>query len=375
MTQPQVSVVMATYNHAGFVRQAAESVLRQRGVEFEFLVADDGSTDGTREMVESIRDDRLHFMPHAVNRGAGVVTNELIRAARGEFVALMNSDDQWIGEDKLAHQMQVLQDNPAVGASFGRARFIDRDGISIRKATVPDGSVFDQENRTRGSWLRHFFDRGNCLCHPTMLIRRACYDSTGLYDNRLRQLPDFDMWVRLVKRYDIHVSDKDLIEFRHLPGENASAVTADNSRRAVNEMYFIFRTFFDDMPLDVFLDGFGDLLSGGEVADLARAEIEQALLFLRKNGHATYVHQLIGLEKLHALLGSERQRAILEDEYEMNDRTFQSISGEIGGLDDPAGELEARFNRQLRGIEQSMSWRVTRPLRGIGRIYRRRARS
>ncbi len=52
MTQPQVSVVMATYNHAGFVRQAAESVLRQRGVEFEFLVADDGSTDGTKEMVE-----------------------------------------------------------------------------------------------------------------------------------------------------------------------------------------------------------------------------------------------------------------------------------------------------------------------------------
>ncbi len=299
-------------------------------------------------------------MPHAVNRGAGVVTNELIRASRGEFVALMNSDDQWIGEDKLAHQMQVLQDNPAVGASFGRARFIDRDGLWIRKATVPDGSVFDQENRTRGSWLRHFFDRGNCLCHPTMLDQEGLLRlKRGSTTTDCASCPTSTCGYPLVKRYDIHVSDKDLIEFRHLPGENASAVTADDSRRAVNEMYFIFRTFFDDMPLEVFLDGFGDLLSGGEVVDLARAEIEQALLFLRKDGHATYVHQLIGLEKLHALLGSERQRAILEDEYEMNDRTFQSISGEIGGLDDPAGELEARFNRQLRGIEQSMSWRVT----------------
>ena len=85
MNAPTVSVIMATYNHADFVAQSIQSVLLQRNVDFEFLIADDGSVDRTREVVASIHDKRIRFFPNEVNRGACVVTNELIGRASGEF--------------------------------------------------------------------------------------------------------------------------------------------------------------------------------------------------------------------------------------------------------------------------------------------------
>lgn len=211
MKPPTVSVIMATYNHADFVIQAIESVLAQQGVDFEFLIADDGSADRTREVVASIKDARIRFFPSEKNRGACVVTNELIERASGEFIALINSDDYWTVPDKLAYQVQIMRENPKVGACFGRARFVDKDGRDIDKASLPFGTVFDQENRSQGQWLRRFFDLGNCICHPTLLIRKSCYEALGMYNNRLRQLPDFDMWIRLLKRYDIFISDKELV--------------------------------------------------------------------------------------------------------------------------------------------------------------------
>jgi glycosyltransferase involved in cell wall biosynthesis len=346
---PQVSVVMATYNHADFVAQAIESVLAQRDVDLEFLIADDGSEDSTSSVVSSIRDERISFVPHESNRGACVVTNELIQRATGEYVALINSDDYWIGDDKLASQVQVLQQDPNVGACFGRVRFIDLEGRAIAKSQLPHGGIFDQDNRSRGAWLRQFFDAGNCLCHPTMLIRRSCYEHIGMYDNRLRQLPDFDMWVRLVKRYEIHVMDRELIAFRHLPGVNASAGTSANSRRTTHELYVILRRFFDGTSRDVLLDGFGDLLVDTGLADDVHLDIEKTLLYFSEDRPLSHVHRLIGLERLQSLLGSDAHRAVLIDRYRIDDRTLHSMAGTCGVLDEPLDAMRV-------ALDESRKW-------------------
>ncbi len=148
MKKPIVSVIMATYNHANFVKQAIESVLSQKNVDFEFLIADDGSQDTTRDVVSTVIDSRIKFFPNTENRGACIVTNELIERSSGEFIALINSDDYWTSSDKLSYQVEIMRTNPDIGACFGRAKFVDKEGNPI--STLPFANVFNQENRTQG---------------------------------------------------------------------------------------------------------------------------------------------------------------------------------------------------------------------------------
>ena len=330
----EVSVVIATYNHAPFVRAALDSVLAQVAVNFEVLVADDGSEDGTPDVIRKISDTRIKFISHPVNRGACIVTNELISRARGEFVAVMNSDDIWLSPNKLKFQVDLMRAQPELGASFGRVEFIDTLGAQIAKDNLSFGTVFDQPNRTQGEWLRRFFDLGNCLCHPSVLIRRKIYSELGLLDNRLRQLPDFDMWTRLLKVYPIHVSEHATVGFRILPGENASAQTPVNTYRTINEHFLLAADFFKDFTPDLIEEGFSDLLSSEGIDSSEQCEIEGALMmlnFAKTSALATPYH-ISALLKLHSFLGKEYARDLLEKRYGIDDRFFQSEMGKFGSL-------------------------------------------
>ena len=340
MIMPKVSVIMATYNHAAFVAQAIDSVLSQRDVDFEFIIADDGSVDRTREVVASIQDKRIRFFPNEVNRGACVVTNELIERSSGEFIALINSDDYWIDGDKLAYQLHIMRDNPAIGACFGRARFVDKDSGGILKSWLPFGTIFDQENRSQGAWLRRFFDWGNCICHPTMMIRASCYKEVGLYNNRLRQLPDFDMWIRLIKRYPIYISERNLINFRIMPGENVSSQTATNSIRTMNEHYLIADTFFDNVEVEHLIDGFGDVLRHKDIPSQDHLDIEKAILFFSSTNELSRPYQILGLLKLNRLLNSPGHHEILSKDYGIDDGWFQLSMGDIDVLRPQAAAMK-----------------------------------
>ena len=359
MTRPTVSVIMATYNHGPFVREAVHSVLGQQDVEFEFLISDDGSRDDTREVIASISDPRIRFTPNTVNRGACVVTNELIRAARGEFVALLNSDDRWSVPDKLAYQVDVLRRRPELAATYGRVSFFDRQSRTIPQESLLFGKAFDQENRSQGRWLRRFFDEGNCLCHPTMLIRRTCYDELGAYNNRLRQLPDLDMWVRLVKRHPIHVSERPLIDFRILEGENTSSQTPDNSIRTINEHFLIALRLFDGVGTEAFEDGFGDTLGGRRISSSRQLEIEKALQYFRVNPWGLQKpYRMVGLQRMFELLDDPESAAILRSEHGIDDLWFQRMMVEVDVLrpravamiDASKAEAKTMWNRLKRRV-------------------------
>ena len=282
-------------------------------------------------MVTAVKDPRITFSPNTVNRGACIVTNELIERARGEYVAVINSDDAW-RPGKLAAQVDRLDRDATIGATFGRATFIDRQSRPVPKETLSFGTIFDQQNRSSAQWLRTFFDAGNCLCHPSMLIRRACYDELGLYNNRLRQLPDFDMWIRLAKRYELHVSDRELIDFRILPGENASSQTAGNSVRSINEHFLIADTFFDGLDRAHLIDGFRDRLVVPDVPTEHHLDIEKALLYFVPNQWLGRPYQMVGLLRMRRLLDSQVHRSILAESYDIDDRWFQRQMGDIDVL-------------------------------------------
>ncbi|UCE32096.1 MAG: glycosyltransferase [Burkholderiales bacterium] len=223
-----MSVVIASYQHAAYVGEAIDSVLAQRWQDFEIVITDDGSTDGTPDVIRGFRDPRIALEVLPANRGACIALNRGVRRARGELIAILNSDDAFEA-DKLAVQVRFLEANPSIGAVFTRPQFVDEHGAPFTDATHKDYSVFDVENRDRFAWLRQFFDAGNCLCHPTLMIRRSCYDAVGLYDARLAQVPDLDMWIRLVSRFEIHVLAERLTRFRI----RAAAMNASGGRPQV----------------------------------------------------------------------------------------------------------------------------------------------
>ncbi len=359
MKLPAVSVIMATFNHASFVTESIESVLKQRDANFEFLIADDGSSDLTRDVIASIKDDRIRFFPNEQNRGACIVTNELIERARGEYIALINSDDCWSSPEKLAYQVRILRENPLVGACFGRANFVDEGGKEINKGSVPSATIFDQENRSQGRWLRKFFEYGNCICHPTMLIRRACYGQLGMYNNRLRQLPDYDMWVRLVRRYDIFISDLKLVNFRILPGENVSSWTVKNSVRMSNEHFLIANNFFQGVTREQLIDGFGDLLTIKDLPTEYHLDIETAKLFFVENKRLGKPYKMIGLIKMYQLLNDPKYHQLLTGTCQTDDRWFQQQMGEID-------VLRPRIIEEIKGKKRRIKAGVNRLARFFG---------
>ena len=126
---PPVSVVIPAFNHAQYVAAAIVSVLGQGFADFELVVVDDASSDGTADVVAAIADPRLRLVRHATNRGAHATLNEAVAASRGEFVAVLNSDDLF-EPDRLATMMEAARtaaDGMFLG--FSDVGFIDAAGL------------------------------------------------------------------------------------------------------------------------------------------------------------------------------------------------------------------------------------------------------
>lgn len=250
MTIPLVSVCMASYNHAPFIRAAVESVLRQSFSDWELVITDDGSTDGTLKALEGISDERLQIDRFPENRTACVALNHCIRRARGRFIAVLNSDDQWAPE-KLAKQLAVMDEKPMTAAVFTLAAMIDERGSPLPVGHVSH-QIFQQGNRQRAEWLRRLILQGNSLCHPSVLVRSDVYREVGLYDECMAQLPDLDMWVRICSRYDIWVIQERLTLFRVLDHErNASGNRPEVRVRCAVENMLLYLKAFRAFPAEM----------------------------------------------------------------------------------------------------------------------------
>ncbi len=243
-------------------------------------------------------------------------------------------------------KLRFLDASPNIGAVFGKVNFFDRNGQTIDKDALSFGQAFNKNNRSRGEWLRYFFFHGNCLCHPTVLIRRELYKATGPYDNRLRQLPDLDMWIRVVKHSDIFISESDMINFRILPGENTSSNIDSNRVRTLNEHFFVALDFFSGVTADVLRQGFGDLLRYPELPSQEHVLIESAFLFLQSVLSLTHVYQIVAMMKLRDLLADATCRAILISEYNFDEKALYTLASQADGLQLPIVPV------QPRGVEE-----------------------
>jgi glycosyltransferase involved in cell wall biosynthesis len=369
---PTVSVIIPSFNHEQYVRECIQSVLDQTYQDFEIVITDDGSCDGTVDAIKSFTDPRIKLFVHNQNQGACVASNNCIRHSEGKYIAMLSSDDAWFPE-KLETQVRYLEQHPEIGAVFGKVEWIDASGNTITEPSFPFTHVFDVENRDRFQWLRHFFYNGNCLCHPCSLIRRECYDEVGLLDPSMASIPDFDLWIRLCTKYEIFILDQKLIRFRRI-GEDFNA-SGDNLKSRIRNKfeykqvlshYLILKDAHEVLRVFPEAAKYGPVTSDLSPYFLARVAIETGIDLMA----------IWGLELIYNLLKDKSFSKKLEQQCSFAHRDFIKLSGEsnlfnleaIFELSRQVASLNSEVaNRsdQLSALYASKSWRMAQKFQVI----------
>ncbi len=217
---PLVTVVTPVYNIAKYIGEAVDSVIRQTFANFEYLVVDDGSDDGSGEVARKhARDDSRFRLVEGGHRGLSASRNTGIRQARGKYIAYLDGDDRWHPRF-LERQIALIESLPEeVGAVFARCRMILENGTP----------AFWQRERPG----RYDFDDLLVNNNPTrsgsaLLIKKSCFADVGGFDEGLHYVEDFECWLRIAEGSKTPVmwaNRQYLVDQRLRPGQ----VTRDRS--------------------------------------------------------------------------------------------------------------------------------------------------
>lgn len=188
---PRVSVVMPVYNAESYLERAIESVLGQTLERLELVAVDDGSRDGSREILERFArtDTRITIIVNERNLGMSGARNRGWRAARAPYIASLDADDVAL-PDRLARQVEFLDAHPSVAAVGGAAITIDATERHISTRRYPSS-----DRVIRSTLLRH-----NCLAHSAVTMRRSALEAVGGYRFR-NASDDYDLWLRFSPRF------------------------------------------------------------------------------------------------------------------------------------------------------------------------------
>jgi glycosyltransferase involved in cell wall biosynthesis len=376
LQMPKVSIILTSFNHAKYLREAIDSALNQTYTDFELIIWDDASTDDSWEIIQSYKDTRIKtFRNDTQKRGIYGINKAISEVAQGEYIAIHHSDDVWEIE-KLAAQVKFLDSYANIGAVFTNALAIDENSQPLRDTQHLYYNIFSQPNKSRFDWLRFFFIKGNALCHPSALVRKSCYNDCGPYRMGLAQLGDFDMWIRLTMKYDIHVFPEKMVRFRVRDNEaNTSGNRPETRIRWHFEFPLILHSnYLQIKNLEEVIKIFPEAKKySSKDATSVRYALAMAMLDIKPHQFAVQ----FALQILFEILNSpSTNKTLFFDPIE-----FVRLTGEL----DPLGVLNAeRLNQvlaerdaqlaerdaqlaerdgQLESLLASRSWRITAPLR------------
>ena len=205
--QPLVSVIVPCYNYAHFLPDCLKSILGQTFKDFEAIIVDDGSTDNSKEVAKRfLSDPRFHYI-YQVNQGLSAARNTGIRNAKGEFIAIVDPDDMWF-PTKLEEQIKFMEKHPSYGLVYSDAELYIGGKHSSR--TVRNGKLFYD------GWCFEEMLMDNGVVCPSVLIRKECFDTVGLFDDEVLAMysEDWDQWLRIARKYKIGSIQKPLLYYR-----------------------------------------------------------------------------------------------------------------------------------------------------------------
>jgi len=197
---PKVSAIIPTFNRAHLLNRAVHSILNQSFQDFEIIIVDDASTDITENLMNEFNDRRIVYIKHKERKGASAARNTGIEIARGEYIAFLDSDDEWLSE-KLEKQLKVFANSSqALGLVYTACMEIK--GSNQKRIIVPKFKGYILDNLLVNNYVGYMV---------TPLVKKECFAKVGLFDEGLLCSEDWDMWIRIAQYYEIDFVDDILV--------------------------------------------------------------------------------------------------------------------------------------------------------------------
>lgn len=272
---PKVTVLMSVFNGERYLRESVESILRQTFTDFEFLIVNDGSTDGSRDIVLSYAGDRrIRLVDNPANMGLTRSLNRGLSMAGAALIARQDADDVSHSE-RLAKQVAFLDSHPDVVLLGTQVRHIGRDGHAFR------APGWEKAVTTEGIRWQLMFD--SPFVHSTVMFRRdAVRDRLGGYDEGFATSQDYELWSRVAARHRVGNLPETLVDFRsHGEGVSGKRYSIANVRKVEGVIRENVRRYldcgdrFDEWP--ALWDGIvnagvlGDIVAPGRAVDVIGA--------------------------------------------------------------------------------------------------------
>jgi len=219
---PAVSVIIPTMNRRQWISASVRSVLDQTFTDLEVIVVDDGSTDGTTEMLEAEFGDRIRIERLPVNQGRSTARNVGWAIAKGEFVAFLDSDDLWL-PDKLAKQIPLF-DKPEVALVHCWVGKTDQSGALLEAETKALEHEFKLATE-RGYGYGGITETWCRMYTSAVVLRRETLRHCGGFDTRLSHFEDWDMLWRVARMFEVRTVPETLVLHRTLPHNHANVWT------------------------------------------------------------------------------------------------------------------------------------------------------
>lgn len=202
-----VSIGIPIYNAGQYLKQAIDSVLQQSFEDFELLLVNDGSTDGSLEIMKSYNDPRIKIINDGINKGLIFRLNEMIHLSKGMYFARMDADDIMF-PDRIERQLEVLKQNFEIDIVFGDAVSIDKDNHIL-------GFKKSAEIKIQDDILK-----GICPIHPTVMAKREVLLGNPYKDGFI-QMEDLELWYRLITKYRFQNLNHPLLFYREDSSNNS----------------------------------------------------------------------------------------------------------------------------------------------------------
>lgn len=204
-SQPKVSIVMSSYNHAQYVTEAVESIVNQTYANIEFIVIDDGSKDDTPNVLKALQEKYGFYLECRTNHGLVPTLNYALKnIVTGKYTCILDSDDFW-ALDKIEKQVAVLEKNPQCGLCHSPIYFVDKESRVLSK--------YHQDSKKEGDIFEDLLMGKTNIADGGVIIPTKVYEEIGYYDESIL-IEDYQLWFKILDKYPACYLDEYIAYYR-----------------------------------------------------------------------------------------------------------------------------------------------------------------